>query len=152
MCRIIRIVALAISLLVTPGISCWASPLDERGEILKVREAVWRAWFADDTKTLEKLVPPDTIVISAGEEKWKNQADVFQTAAQFHADGGKLIWLEFPRTEIQRFGDVAIIWSQYLTESETNGQRSLSSGRVTEVFVRRHGQWTNPGWHTDASK
>jgi ketosteroid isomerase-like protein len=152
MYRIIRIAAVAISLLVTPVISCWASPPDERGEILKVREAVWRAWFADDTKTLEKLVPPDTIVISAGEEKWKNQADVLQTAAQFHADGGKLIRLEFPRTEIQRFGDVAIVWSQYLTESETNGQRSLSSGRVTEVFVRRHGQWTNPGWHTDASK
>jgi hypothetical protein len=150
--RIIRIAAVAISLLVTLGISGWASPPDERGELLKVREAVWRAWFADDTKTLEKLVPPDTIVISAGEEKWKNQADVFQTAARFHADGGKLIRLEFPRTEIQRFGDVAIIWSQYLTESETNGQRSLSSGRVTEVFVRRHGQWTNPGWHTDASK
>lgn len=132
--------------------SAWASKPDEKGDLLKVREAVWRAWFADDTKTLEKLVPPDTIVISAGEEQWKTQAEVFQSAAQFHADGGKLIRLEFPRTEIQRFGDVAIIWSKYLVETETNGKRSLTSGRVTEVFVRRNGQWTNPGWHTDSEK
>jgi hypothetical protein len=54
-----------------------------RSEILKAREAVWRAWFANDTKTLQKLVPPDTIVISAGEDKWKTQAEVFQSAADF---------------------------------------------------------------------
>jgi hypothetical protein len=36
-------------------------------QLLHVREAVWRAWFADDTKTLKALVPPDTIVISGGE-------------------------------------------------------------------------------------
>jgi len=130
----------------------WALGQDDRGEILKVRETVWRSWFANDTKTLEKLVPSDTIVISAGEEKWKNQAEVFQSAAEFQKEGGKLIRLEFPRTQIQRFGDVAIIWSAYLVETETNGKRSLTSGRVSEIFVRRHGQWTNPGWHTDSGK
>jgi ketosteroid isomerase-like protein len=130
----------------------FGSSAGDRAEILKVREAVWRAWFANDTKALEKLVPRDTIVISSGEERWKNQAVIFQTAAEFQASGGKLVRLEFPRTEIQRFGDVAIIWSQYLVEIETGGKRSLSSGRVTEIFVRRQGQWTNPGWHTDSEK
>jgi ketosteroid isomerase-like protein len=91
-------------------------------------------------------------VISAGEEQWKNQADVFRTAAEFHAGGGKLVRLEFPRTEIQRFGDMAIVWSQFLVETEEHGKLSRSSGRVTEVFVRRHGRWTNPGWHTDSGK
>ncbi len=33
--------------------------------LLRVRETVWRAWFANDTKSLLKLVPPGTIVISA---------------------------------------------------------------------------------------
>jgi ketosteroid isomerase-like protein len=129
-----------------------ASGPNEREQILKARESVWRAWFSNDKKTLEKLVPPDTIVISAGEEEWKNQAEVFQAAAEFQAGGGKLVRLEFPRTEIQRFGDVAIVWSKYLVETETNGKRSVTSGRVTEVFVLRHGQWTNPGWHTDSTK
>ena len=121
-------------------------------ELLRVRENVWRAWFAADMKTLEELVPPGTIVISAGEEGWKNQAEVFKAAADFHAQGGRLVRLEFPRTEVQHFGDVAIIWSKYVVETEMGGKHSVSSGRVTEIFVRQHGRWTNPGWHTDAEK
>lgn len=147
----IRITSVAFVGLVMMLGSSLTSSADDRSEILKVREAVWRAWFANDTKTLQKLVPRDTIVISAGEDKWKTQAEVFQSAADFQKEGGKLIRLEFPRTEIQQFGDVVIIWSKYLVETETNGKRSLTSGRVTEVFVRRHGLWTNPGWHTDST-
>jgi ketosteroid isomerase-like protein len=104
------------------------------------------------TQALERLVPPDTIVISSDEAKWKNQADVLRTAAEFQAGGGKLVRLEFPRTEIQRFGDVAIIWTSYVVETEENGKRSVSSGRATEIFVRRDGEWVNPGWHTDSFK
>jgi ketosteroid isomerase-like protein len=149
--RAIRIVSVALVAMVALTGSSYASRADDRSEILRVRESVWRAWFANDTETLQKLVPPDTIVISAGEDKWKTQAEVFQSAADFQKEHGKLIRLEFPRTEIQRFGEVAVIWSKYLVETETNGKRSLTSGRVTEVFVRRHGQWTNPGWHTDST-
>jgi len=118
-------------------------------QLLHVRETVWRAWFAGDTKTLEELVPPETIVMSGGEEKWKKQADVLRTSAEFHAKGGKLVRLEFPRTEVQHFGDVAIVWSTYILETEVDGERSSSASRVTEIFVRQHGRWTNPGWHTD---
>lgn len=114
-----------------------------------MREAVWRAWFAGDTKTLERLVPPGTIVVSAGEKDWKNREDVLRSSAAFHDKGGKLIRLEFPRTEIQRFGDAAITYSKYVYEIEEGGKRSVTAGRVTEVFVLRHGTWTNPGWHTD---
>jgi ketosteroid isomerase-like protein len=149
--RAIRIPSVAFVGLVMLIGSSFASSRDDRSEILAVREAVWRAWFANDTKSLQELVPTDAIVISAGEEKWKTQAEVFQSAAAFQKEGGKLVRLEFPRSEIQRFGNVAIICSKYLVETETNGKRSLTSGRVTEVFVRRHGQWTNPGWHTDST-
>lgn len=140
---------LVLGLLLAPGM---AYGQDERGQILKVRESVWRAWFANDAKALERLVPPDTIVISSDEAKWKNQADILRTAAEFQASGGKLLRLEFPRTEIQRFGDVAIIWTSYLVETEENGKRVVSSGRATEIFVRRNGEWVNPGWHTDNFK
>lgn len=118
-------------------------------QLLWVRETVWRAWFAGDTKTLEELVPPGTIVMSGGEEKWKNQADVLRSAAEFHAKGGKLVRLEFPRTEVQHFGDVAIVWSSYVVEVELEGKRSSGTSRVTEIFVWQHERWTNPGWHTD---
>jgi ketosteroid isomerase-like protein len=121
-------------------------------QLLQVRQAVWRAWFANDIKTLQALVPTETIVISGGEEKWKHQVEVFQSAADFQSAGGKLIRLEFPHTEVQHFGDVAIVWSSYVVETETNGKRSVSSGRASEVFVRRNGQWINPGWHTDSTR
>jgi ketosteroid isomerase-like protein len=97
-------------------------------------------------------VPPETIVISSGEPQWKHQSEVLQSAVDFQAQGGRLVRLEFPRTEIQRFGDVAILYSQYIVETEMKGKRSVSSGRATEVFVLHNGQWTNPGWHTDAEK
>jgi ketosteroid isomerase-like protein len=148
--RILRFTAAFVGVSAIVLAASWASPADEKAGLLSAREAVWRAWFANDTKALQELVPPDTIVISAGEAKWKNQAEVFQSAAEFHATGGKLVRLEFPKTEIQRFGDVAIIWTEYVVETEANGKRSTSAGRATEIFVRRQGRWTNPGWHTDA--
>jgi hypothetical protein len=149
-----RLLTLAVTFALLAGpsaIGLAASP-DERSQLLTVREAVWRSWFANDVITLRKLVPPGTIVISAGEPEWKHQGEVLQSAVQFQADGGKLVRLEFPRTEIQRFGDVAILYSAYIVETEMKGKRSVSSGRATEVFVLQDGQWTNPGWHTDAEK
>lgn len=121
-------------------------------ELLRTRETVWRAWFRGDVKTVRDLVPPETIVMSGSEDKWMNQADVIKGAREFHDKGGKLLRLEFPRTEVQHFGNVAIIWSSYSLETEVDGKRSSTSSRVTEIFVRQNGHWTNPGWHTDPEK
>ena len=121
-------------------------------QLLHARERVWHAWFDGNSKTLADLVPAETIVMSGGEKEWKHQAEVLRSSAEFHAKGGRLIRLEFPRTEIQHFGNVAVIWSSYVLESEADGKRSTDSGRVTEIFVRRNGHWVNPGWHTDDGK
>ena len=149
-------VVVAIALSTFPALSASpaspsspAAPHDDAA-LLKVRETVWRAWFEGDLKTLEPLVPPETLVISASERNWKHQSDILRSSAEFHSGGGKLLRLEFPRTEVQHFGDVAIIWSQYVLEVEESGKRSVSSGRVNEIFVYRDGHWTNPGWHTDS--
>ena len=141
-----------IALLAAWTATCFAANPAASSDLLKVRETVWRAWFANDAETLRQLVPPETIVISSGETQWKHQPDVLRSAAQFHADGGRLIRLEFPHTEVQRFGQVAILYSNYMLETELHDKRSVSSGRVTEIFVLRDGHWTNPGWHTDTEK
>jgi ketosteroid isomerase-like protein len=147
-----RVLVIATLILTTLSAArLWAQKTND-DQLLRARETVWRSWFAGDTKTLEELVPPGAIVMSGGEEKWKNQEDVLRTAAEFHAQGGKLFRLEFPRTEVQHFGDVAIIWSSYVVDTEVDGKRSSDSGRVTEIFVWQHGRWTNPGWHTGATK
>jgi len=150
--RLPWITAAFIAVLIAFNGSALASSAKEQADLFTVREAVWRDWFAGDTKALAKLVPSNALAVSTGEEHWQNQADIFQEAVKFHASGGKLIRLEFPHTEVQRFGNVAVLYSKYLYETETNGKRSMSSGRATEVFVLTNGQWTNPGWHTDSEK
>jgi len=126
--------------------------VQDRDAILKAREAVWRAWFAGDTGTLKRLVPADTVVISGGEEGFKHQAEILQSATEFQASGGRLVSLEFPQTEVQRFGDVAVTWSTFRLETDVKGKRSVNAGRATEIFVLRDGEWVNPGWHTDSGK
>ena len=58
--------------------------------LLQVREKVWRAWFAGDIPTLRELVPPETIVMSSGEENWMHQAEVLQGATEFHDQGAQV--------------------------------------------------------------
>jgi ketosteroid isomerase-like protein len=121
-------------------------------ELLSVQEAVWRAWFADDRVVLEKVLPEDTIAINYGTEKWEHRAEILESAKQFATGGGKLIHLSFPHVEVQSFGDVAILYSLWTAEIELDGQKSTNSGRATEIFVRRNGQWLNTGWHLDSGK
>lgn len=147
-----RILGVAIIILSAFPLSTFAANGTDRSDLLKTREAVWRAWFANDGKALDDLLPADTITISSGEEQWKNKAQVLEEAVQFQRDGGKLISLEFPRTEVQRYGNVAIIYSQYRYAIEVGGKPSQASGRVTEIFVFRQGKWFNSGWHTDREK
>ena len=84
--------------------------------------------------------------MSGGEKEWKRQSDVLKSSDEFHSKGGKLLRLEFPRTEVQHFGDVAIVWSSYTLETEMDGKISLASSRVTEIFVYFSSSVCQPGF------
>jgi ketosteroid isomerase-like protein len=120
----------------------------EKKRLLEARDAVWRAYFAGDRAALEKLLPEELLTLEPGGE-WGNRKAVFEGSARFAADGGKLVRLEFPKTEMQVYGSTAIVYSSYLYEIEQGGKRSVNTGRVTEVFVNRNGTWINPSWHMD---
>jgi ketosteroid isomerase-like protein len=124
-------------------------PAPAREQLLAAREAVWRAYFTNDRAALEKLVPPDTIVLEGPLEKpFVRRAEIFESARLAAERGTKLVRLEFPQTEVQVYGPTAIIYTTYLYELETpQGQRETTTGRATEIFVRRDGAWVNPGWH-----
>jgi hypothetical protein len=130
------------------------TPLGDRMKkrLLDAREAVWRAYFSNDRAALEKLIPEETVTIEAGDNNWGNRDAIFEGAARLAKSGGKLVKLEFPKTEIQVYGSTAVVYSNYLYELETAGQRYQQTGRVSEVFVLRKGQWVNPGWHMDNGK
>jgi ketosteroid isomerase-like protein len=127
-------------------------PDQMKKRLLEAREAVWRAFFAGDRSTLEKLIPEETVAIEADDNNWSTRQTIFDSSAQFAKNGGKLVKLEFPRTEIQVYGLTAVVYSNYVYELEVGGQHINRSGRVTEVFVLRNGQWVNPGWHMDGGK
>src|SRR2546427_1851523 len=111
-----------------------------RKQLLDAREAVWRAYFSNDQTALETLIPEEAIAIDAGSADWSHRDAIFEGATRFAKGGGKLIRLEFQKTEIQVYGYTAVVYSSYLYELESAGQRSQHSGRVTEVFVMRKGQ------------
>ena len=122
-----------------------------RESLIEAREAVWRAFFSNDRAALEKLIPEELVTIAPGGNQFGNRATVLAAAAGVAQSGTKLTRLEFPKTEIQLYGNAAMIYSTYLYELEKDGRSTPFSGRVTELFVFRNGQWVNPGWHMDAA-
>jgi ketosteroid isomerase-like protein len=125
---------------------------DRHIEVLKAQDTVWRAWFANDQPTLEKIFLEEAIAINNGQDMWKHRAQILESAKQFAGDGGKLIRLSFPHVEAQFFGDVAILYSRWETETELQGKHVVSSGRATEIFIHRNGRWLNAGWHLDSGR
>lgn len=121
-----------------------------RERILTAREAVWKAWFGNDQAALEKLIPDEAIAINDGQTEWANKTAILASAKGFAGSGGKLVRLEFPKTEMQVYGNTVVIYTTYLYETEMNGKRSTQSGRGTEIFVRRGDELINSGWHLDS--
>jgi hypothetical protein len=119
---------------------------DERAALLKAREAVWRAWFAGDQATLSKLLPPELITIEPGSTTFGTLQSNLDGSRGFATGGGKLTRLVFPSTEIQAYGNTAIIYTSYEMDLTTGGQSRSERGMATEVFVFKDGQWLNTGW------
>jgi hypothetical protein len=123
-----------------------------REQVLAAREAVWKAYFANDRAALERLIPDEAIAIDEGSSEWSNKAAILAGAKRFADSGGKLVRLEFPKTEMQIYGGAIIIYTTYISEIESNGKRATQSGRGTEIFVRRGNELVNAGWHLDSRK
>lgn len=119
---------------------------DERKELLAAREAVWRAWFAGDTKQLTQLLPAELITIERSSEKFGNLESNLEGARGFASGGGKLTRLVFPTTEFQAYGATVILYTTYEMDLLIDGKPSTMRGAATEVFVRRNGRWINTGW------
>jgi ketosteroid isomerase-like protein len=123
-----------------------------REQVLAAREAVWKAYFANDRAALERLIPDEAIAIDSGSSEWSDRAAILAGASRFADSGRKLLRLEFPKTEMQIYGGAIIVYTTYLYEFEANGKRVTQSGRGTEIFVRRGNKLVNAGWHLDSEK
>ncbi len=123
----------------------------EREELFKAREAVWRAWFAGDQVALRAAVPDEAIAMDPGVADWADQVEILRRSSAF-ASGSKLLRLEFPETRMQVYGNVAILYTSFVFETQQDGQRNVTTGRGTEVFVNRGDKWVNTGWHLESQE
>jgi hypothetical protein len=123
-------------------------------EVLRIREAAWRAWFAGDEKGLREMLPAEFIGINMQDGPFSSLDRSIEQARGYAASGGRLVSLEFPETRAQRYGDVVVLYGRYKVVTESGSaekKQSTTSGRLTEVFVKRDGRWVHPGWHLDTA-
>lgn len=144
---IVAAVGLAPSGFAETGAAALAAPVDP--EVLAVREAAWRAWFAGDEAKLRTMLPPEFIGLDMADGQFSGLEKTLADSRAYRAGGGKLVSLEFPETRAQRYGDVVVLYGRYSVVLESEGKQQTFSGRLTEVFVQRDGKWWHPGWHLD---
>jgi Domain of unknown function (DUF4440) len=120
-----------------------------RKELLDARETAWRSFFQKDLAVVERILAPELIAIQQSSDYWDNRTRLIAVAKAINEQGVQLLRLEFPRTEIQMFGDTAILYYTYIFETGREGKSVVDGGRGTEVFVRRDGKWVDVGWHLD---
>jgi ketosteroid isomerase-like protein len=121
-----------------------------RTEILRIREGAWRAWFANDHAAFQRIVPDELVALSWGGGAWEDRAQTLHSMRAYAESGEKLTALEFPRNVFQQYGDVVILYSSFrIVLTARDGKEQVTTGRGTEIFVRRNGKWIHTGWHLD---
>lgn len=138
-----------LALAAVAGARAVAEPAPIEPRVLELRETAWRAWFAGDEATLRRLLPADFIGIDMGDAPLSGLERTIQDSRAFAAGGGRLVSLEFPETRAQVHGDIVVLYGRFRVVLFQDGHESTLAGRLTEVFVRRDGDWVHPGWHLD---
>lgn len=124
MCRALEavLVGLLVLLLVSAQARAQATEIDAatavsdevRGELLAARERAWRAFFTEEPERLTELLGPELIAIQQHQEGWEWRNELIAMARAIRLDAVRIERLEFPRTEIHLFGDVAILYFTYV--------------------------------------
>jgi hypothetical protein len=117
-----------------------------RAELERARDVVWRAWFAGDSATLNRVLAG---ALAAGDDDgWADRKGAIDGSTQFAQGGGKLLDLKFDSTAIAMNGSVAVMTARYsYTTTDKAGKRNTTRGRAVEIFVLEKGAWMHPFWH-----
>lgn len=117
-----------------------------RAQVLAARDAIWRAWFANDTAALRTMLPRSTTA-GDGNNNWESRDEILAGSLRSATSGVRLVGIRFDDTRMHANGNVVVVFSNYTLELEREGRRNTVTGRASEVFVRTDGVWQNPFWH-----
>jgi hypothetical protein len=122
-----------------------------QSELLKIREAAWRAWFSNDVQGFNRVVPDELIAIGWSGGEFSDRNATLQQMTEFAKSGQKISELQFPENVFQQYGDVVVLYTRFrITLLSPDQQLQTVVGRGTEIFVKRKGRWIHTGWHLDA--
>ena len=135
----------ALLVLARAGLAQTATVQDQ---ILATRDTVWRAWFANDTARLNRLLPRSTTAgEGVSELEWADRKAILDQSRDFARGGAKLERLDFANTQVSLAGDVAVVNADYRMVMRNAARVDTTRGHATEVFVRASKGWVNPFWH-----
>ena len=142
--------ALLLGVLVVPGRmqgSQTTVDAKTRAELERARDVIWRAWFAGDSATLDRVLAG---ALAAGDnvDGWADRRTAISGSREFAKSGGKLVNLTFDSTAIAMHGKVAVMTARYSdTTADRGGKQETTRGYAVEIFVHEKGAWTHPFWH-----
>ena len=141
-------VACQASRLAAPACAPPPSPIDSvtRAELVKARDAVWRAFYAGDSAQLTQILPERMVAMD------EDRAAIIRDAQRFARSGRHLVSITFTCDEFFVSGNAAVVYSHYVAALDGSGGPKRDAGRAIEVFERYQGRWVNPSWHLDAEK
>jgi hypothetical protein len=118
-----------------------------RADLERARDVVWRAWFAGDSATLDRVLAR---ALAAGDNVggWSDRAEAISESREFARSGSRLLDLRFDSTVIELRGAVAVMTARYAyTIADRSGARNTTRGTAVEIFILENGRWTHPFWH-----
>lgn len=142
-----RLTIAAVCLLALAAAAQATPRQDWRSDLLAAREAIWVNYYSDPGKLAAGL-SDDLITIGGRGRGFEGKAAVLANSRRAVADGTRLRRIVFPQTEMQRYGDVAIIYTTFeMTLATGSDAPTTLTGEATEFFVWRDGAWLHTGWH-----
>jgi hypothetical protein len=115
-------------------------------QILTARDSVWRAWFANDTGVLQRVLPGAVVAAEGTGNRWSDRSEILSESQAFARSGTRLERIDFANTHISLDGDVALVTSDYRLVTRSSQRTDSGGGHAAEVFVRQRDRWVNPFW------
>jgi ketosteroid isomerase-like protein len=118
-----------------------------RTELLTTRKAVWVNYYASPER-LAELLTDDLVALDGHGGPFETKTSVLAGSRRTIEKGSRLLAIDFPVNEVQRYGDVAIVYTTFAMKVQTGAEPPVDrSGQATEFFVLRDGRWLHTGWH-----